>query len=59
VTILFDNKLFRGNRTTKKDSEGFDAFGTPNMLPLAVLEISIHGEKSVQLISYKTADYHV
>jgi len=41
VAILFDNKLLRGNRCTKKDSEGFDAFGTPNMMPLAELETSI------------------
>lgn len=30
VTLFFNNKLFRGNRTRKVDADGFDAFVSPN-----------------------------
>ncbi len=43
VTLLFDNKLFRGNRSTKVDAEDFTAFTSPNMAPLAELGIDIDG----------------
>ena len=33
----------RGNRTTKVDSGAFDAFNSPNLSPLARLEIDIIG----------------
>ena len=35
VCIYFDNKLTRGNRTTKMSAEHFDAFSSPNYPPLA------------------------
>lgn len=41
VCIYFDNKLFRGNRTTKKNAEYFDAFDSPNYPPLAKAGIDI------------------
>lgn len=41
VTILFDNKLLRGNRTTKVDCQGLHAFDTPNFPPLAEFGTSI------------------
>ena len=43
VAIYFNNKLMRGNRTTKVDSGAFDAFNSPNLTPLARLEIDIIG----------------
>ena len=43
VVIYFNNQLLRGNRCLKADAEGFDAFHSPNMRPLATLEISIKG----------------
>lgn len=43
VTIFFHNKLLRGNRTIKIDSENFDAFDSPNLAPLAVVGIDING----------------
>jgi L-asparaginase/Glu-tRNA(Gln) amidotransferase subunit D len=43
VTVLFNNKLWRGNRTIKMDNHGLDAFATPNIEPLAKLDISING----------------
>lgn len=42
VCIYFDNKLFRGNRTTKKNAEYFDAFDSPNYPPLAEAGIKIN-----------------
>ena len=30
VTLFFNNRLFRGNRATKSDADGFDAFSSPN-----------------------------
>ena len=35
VVLVFDSKVFRGNRATKISANAFDAFGTPNMAPLA------------------------
>jgi lysophospholipase len=37
VCLFFDSKLFRGNRATKISAEDFDAFGSPNMPPLATV----------------------
>lgn len=36
VGLYFDNKLFRGNRTTKVSASAFAAFDSPNVPPLAV-----------------------
>ncbi|ELU00500.1 hypothetical protein CAPTEDRAFT_186427 [Capitella teleta] len=41
VTIHFDNVLLRGNRSTKANAESFDAFKSPNLEPLAKMEINI------------------
>ena len=41
VCIYFENKLFRGNRTTKRNAEYFDAFESPNYPILAKAGISI------------------
>lgn len=40
VCIFFDNKLTRGNRSTKVSAEHFDAFASPNYPPLA--EVGLH-----------------
>lgn len=40
VCICFENKLFRGNRTTKYTSENFSAFSSPNYPVLA--DVGIH-----------------
>jgi L-asparaginase len=42
VCILFQNKLFRGNRTSKHNAEYFNAFVSENYPPLAEAGISIH-----------------
>lgn len=40
VSLFFNNRLYRGNRTTKAHADGFDAFASPNLSPL--LEAGIH-----------------
>ncbi len=42
VCILFGDKLFRGNRTTKHTAEHFNAFASYNYPPLAKIGIHIH-----------------
>lgn len=42
VSLFFNNRLFRGNRSTKVHADGFNAFGSPNLSPL--LEAGIHIE---------------
>lgn len=34
VALFFNNRLYRGNRTTKAHADGFDAFASPNLAPL-------------------------
>lgn len=41
VALFFDNKLFRGNRATKADANGFAAFDSPNFPPLLEAGIQI------------------
>src|SRR5690554_128233 len=41
VTLFFNNRLFRGNRATKADADGFDAFASPNFPPLLAAGIEI------------------
>lgn len=41
VSLFFNNKLLRGNRSTKADSTGFNAFDSPNFDPLATAGIQI------------------
>ena len=33
VSLFFNNRLYRGNRTTKAHADGFDAFASPNLAP--------------------------
>jgi L-asparaginase len=67
VCIYFDNKLTRGNRTTKMSAEHFDAFYSPNYPPRA--EVGLHlryfkhlisrPEKENKLIVHKSFDTNV
>lgn len=41
VSLFFNNKLLRGNRSRKVDADGFDAFGSPNFAPLLKAGINI------------------
>ncbi|QCI18494.1 L-asparaginase 1 [Buchnera aphidicola (Aphis nasturtii)] len=40
VTLFFNHKLYRGNRATKSNADGFNAFSSPNIAPL--LEVGIN-----------------
>jgi L-asparaginase len=57
VCIYFDNKLTRGNRTTKMSAEHFDAFNSPNYPPLA--EVGLHLRYFNQLISHPSGRHEL
>jgi L-asparaginase len=67
VCIYFDNKLTRGNRTTKMSAEHFDAFNSPNYPPLAAVGLHLkyfnnlihYPEKNQKLTVHKTFDNNV
>ena len=42
VSLFFNNKLYRGNRTTKVHADGFDAFASPNYPCLMEAGTNIH-----------------
>ncbi len=41
VTLFFHHQLFRGNRATKHDASGLDAFTSPNIAPLAQIGVEL------------------
>lgn len=41
VTLLFGEALFRGNRATKVDASGLDAFDSPRFPPLAEIGVDV------------------
>ncbi len=47
VCIFFDSKLLRGNRSTKDNATGFNAFRSPNLPPLAEAGIEIRYNQSL------------
>lgn len=47
VCIFFESTLYRGNRTTKKNAERFNAFGSYNYAPLATAGVHIRYNRSV------------
>jgi L-asparaginase len=55
VCIFFDNKLTRGNRTTKMSAEHFDAFYSPNYHTLA--EVGLHLKYYNNLINYPDKEH--
>jgi len=54
VCIFFENTLWRGNRTTKKNAELFNAFGSYNYAPLATAGVHIRYNRAV--IHYERGD---
>lgn len=53
VCIYFNNKLFRGNRSTKMDASNFAAFASPNFPILGKLGTHIHIRSFLPSISEK------
>ncbi|WP_299693455.1 asparaginase [uncultured Vibrio sp.] len=47
VTLFFNNKLMRGNRSTKSHADGFNAFTSPNLNPLLEAGINIQLSNNV------------
>ncbi|TNE74124.1 asparaginase [bacterium] len=47
VALCFNDKVFRGNRSTKMSIGDFDAFSSPNFLPLAKIGIHIETNFSI------------
>lgn len=43
VCVFFGTNLMRGNRTSKVSATSFEAFHSPNCLPLATANIKIEG----------------
>lgn len=58
VCIYFQNKLMRGNRTTKQNAEHFDAFISYNLPPLATAGINIWYDKSL-LLPKPVGDFYI
>ena len=52
VCVYFENRLLRGNRTTKYSAEHFNAFTSPNLPPLAEAGLQIRYNRN--LIRYPT-----
>nr|XP_015201609.1 PREDICTED: L-asparaginase 1-like isoform X1 [Lepisosteus oculatus] len=68
VSVLFNHKLFRGNRVTKYDCDSFDAFSSPNAEPLVEMGVTIKvnanppldcGESSQPLTPLKVKSFDV
>lgn len=47
VALLFGRLLLRGNRATKIDASGLDAFASPNLAPLARIGVEIEIDRSL------------
>lgn len=47
VTLYFGDKLLRGCRAVKVDAEGFDAFASPNLPPLARVGVEIDVDREL------------
>lgn len=47
VAVCFNDKLYRGNRSTKMSIGDFDAFNSPNLRPLAEIGLNIEVGKHI------------
>ncbi|KAJ9597265.1 hypothetical protein L9F63_011869 [Diploptera punctata] len=50
VTVFFQQKLYRGNRTIKMSTDAFHAFDSPNLLPLAKCPPQLRAKLNYNLI---------
>jgi L-asparaginase len=48
VTVCFDSRLYRGNRTVKVKVAEYDAFASPNAPPLGTLGVQTHFARGLQ-----------
>ena len=49
VTLFFRDRLLRGNRATKHDAIGLDAFASPNLDPLAEMGVELRVRRDLVL----------
>merc|ERR1719281_1069555 len=47
VAIFFNDRLLRGNRAVKVDSNGLDAFDSPNFPPLATVGARVNSDRAL------------
>lgn len=59
VCVFFGTKLMRGNRTIKVSTAAFDAFDTPNAVPIAHFGISLQIDYRVIFRPYSVAEFKV
>ncbi|KAG7277896.1 hypothetical protein CRUP_036296 [Coryphaenoides rupestris] len=59
VCLYFRNKLYRGNRVTKIDAGSFNAFASPNLPPLATMEVDIKINWDTVWRANTTTKFHV
>lgn len=59
VSLYFQNRLYRANRTTKWSAEELDAFRSPNCLPLAEVGVNITYNTHVIRLAEPSATLHV
>ena len=50
VTLFFNHKLYRGNRTTKSHADSFNAFSSPNLAPLLEVGVKLRYSYKEKLI---------
>ncbi|ELJ8548432.1 asparaginase [Vibrio cholerae] len=59
VTLFFNNRLMRGNRSRKSHADGFSAFSSPNLPPLLEAGINIELSTNVKLDEKPSSEFKV
>ncbi len=59
VTLLFNNRLMRGNRSRKSHADGFSAFSSPNLPPLLEAGINIELSTNVKVDEKPSGEFKV
>ncbi|EEY38079.1 asparaginase [Vibrio mimicus] len=59
VTLFFNNRLMRGNRSRKSHADGFSAFSSPNLPPLLEAGINIELSTNVKVDEKPSGDFKV
>ncbi|TXY29354.1 asparaginase [Vibrio mimicus] len=59
VTLFFNNRLMRGNRSRKSHADGFSAFSSPNLPPLLEAGINIELSTNVKVNEKPSGEFKV
>lgn len=59
VTLFFNNRLMRGNRSRKSHADGFSAFSSPNLPPLLEAGINIELSANVKVDEKPSGEFKV